>query len=56
MLFTQATPAEPDQYHGSVVIDRNTPLAADATPLFANVWSYMCFSQIEAPRRRAVSR
>jgi len=42
-LTTNAVPASPGQYHGSVVVDRTTPLNADGTALFAPVWSRMCF-------------
>lgn len=42
-LTTQATPALAGQFHGSVVVDRNTPLAADGSPLFKSVWRHMCF-------------
>lgn len=41
-LTTNAVPSSAGEYHGSVVVDRNTPLAADGTPLFAPVWSRMC--------------
>lgn len=42
-LTTNAVPASPGAFHGSVVVDRNTPLRADGTPLFRPVWSLMCF-------------
>ena len=41
-LTTNAVPALAGEYHGSVVVDRTTPLAADGTPLFAPVWGRMC--------------
>lgn len=41
-LTTNAVPAIAGEYHGSVVVDRTTPLAADGTPLFAPVWGRMC--------------
>lgn len=51
MLFTSATPARPGDYHGSVVVDRATPLLPNGTPLFADVWGYMCFPTLpEHPR------
>ncbi len=42
-LTTNAVPASAGAYHGSVVVDRNTPLGADGAPLFKPVWSQMCF-------------
>ncbi len=53
MLFTRATPAQEGAYHGSVVVDRNTPLLPDGTPLFASVWQYMCFPAWPGRRRAA---
>ncbi len=40
-LTTLAEPATPGQYHGSVVVDRNTPLDESGAPVFAPVWTYM---------------
>ncbi len=41
-LTTNAVPAVSGGFHGSVVVDRSTPLGADGTPLFAPVWKQMC--------------
>lgn len=41
-LTTNAVPAIAGAFHGSVVVDRNTPLGADGTPLFSVVWNLMC--------------
>lgn len=41
-LTTNAAPAIAGAYHGSVVVDRNTPLRADGVPLFTPVWDQMC--------------
>jgi hypothetical protein len=43
-LTTGVTPVIAGRYHGSVVVDGDTPLKADSTPLFAPVWDYLCFS------------
>ncbi len=43
-LTTNITPAQPGEFHGSVVVDRNTPKAKDGTPLLKEVWQYLCFS------------
>lgn len=42
-LTTNAVPAQAGQFHGSVVVDRSTPLAANGSPLFLPVWRQMCF-------------
>jgi hypothetical protein len=55
MLFTRATPAPSGQYHGCVVVDRDTPLQPDGTPLFADVWKYM-FGPPPVGKRRAVQK
>ena len=45
MLFTNADPASFGliAHHNSVVLDRQTPKAADGFPRFADVWEFMCF-------------
>ena len=45
MLFTNAEPASPGLIadHNSVVLDRQTPEAADGSPRFAEVWELMCY-------------
>ncbi len=40
-LFTSITPARPGAYHGSVAVDRNTPLDSAGRPRLAPVWRYM---------------
>ena len=63
MLFTDAEPASLGLIanHNSVVLDRQTPEAADGSPRFAEVWEFMCFPdgmpyyrdlQIRRPGRR----
>lgn len=42
-LSTGLTPARPGEYHGSTVVDRNTPLLDDGRPALAAVWAYLCF-------------
>ena len=42
-LTTSAAPASASEYHGSVVVDRHTPLRADGQALFKPVWIQMCF-------------
>lgn len=41
-LTTNAAPASPGEYHGSVVVDRHTPLRPDGQALFKPVWTQMC--------------
>ena len=41
-LTTNAAPATPGEYHGSVVVDRHTPLRPDGQALFTPVWTQMC--------------
>ncbi len=45
MLFTDAEPASLGLIanHNSVVLDRQTPEAADGSPQFAEVWELMCY-------------
>ena len=43
-LTTNAVPALAGEYHGSVVVDRTTPLGVDGRAVFAPVWRQMCFS------------
>lgn len=45
-LTTAARPARIDDKanHNSVVVDVFTPKLADGTPLFKDVWQYLCFS------------
>jgi hypothetical protein len=40
-LVTSATPRVQGKYHGSVVVDKSTPLSSDAYPLFHKVWTYL---------------
>jgi hypothetical protein len=40
-LTTDATPAQPQKYHGSVATDGNTPRATNGRPLFEGVWTYL---------------
>ncbi len=47
-LMTTHESAQAGEYHGSVVVDRNTPLNADGTPVFAPVWQYVAFDPIHA--------
>ena len=42
-LTTSATPASTGEFHGSVVVDRHTPLRPDGQALFQPVWNQMCF-------------
>ena len=42
-LTTNAAPASPGELHGSVVVDRHTPLRPDGKALFTPVWTQMCF-------------
>ena len=42
-LTTNAAPASPGEFHGSVVVDRHTPLRPDGQALFKPVWTQMCF-------------
>ena len=42
-LTTSAAPASAGEFHGSVVVDRHTPLRPDGQAVFKPVWSQMCF-------------
>jgi hypothetical protein len=45
-LTTDAEPklsGSSNPYHGATVIDTATPTAADGTPIYEPVWTYMCF-------------
>jgi hypothetical protein len=46
MLRSDALPdtGSYDDAHGSVIVDNQTPLLQNGTPLFAPVWRYMCCS------------
>lgn len=41
MLGTNATPADPGEFHKSVIIDASTPKRADGTPVYRDVWRYV---------------
>ncbi len=48
-LFTEATPARSGGEHGSVVVDKNTPLDANGEPLFRPVWRFLLDGEADPP-------
>ena len=48
-LFTEVPPARPGREHGSVVVDKNTPLDANGEPLFGPVWRFLLGDEATPP-------